>query len=144
MGTARKSSWYLQILSLCRQTLLQFHLGHAFDFHDFHAPGFPGHDSYSRPRHSRQVREEPYALLVGFPVDGRRGYIEFVGFPETAGDPGSLRARMHSYRDARHKILARRFATPAATRWSTTSKLMASSSQSWLVPSAFWLATVRV
>ena len=95
-------------------------------------------------RNSKQFSEKSEALVVCSAISRRSGEIELIGIAEPAGDCRPLGARMRLYRDTRHSIFALRFATPAATRVSTTSNAIASSSQSWLDPSAFCVATVSV
>src|SRR5450432_2906484 len=131
-------------VSIRGQSLFQFGLCDSLNFNDLHAAGQARHDADMRARHSGDCGEEADAFFIGFAVHRRSRQVELVGVAETAGEGRPLGARMHFHRETRHSTLALKLATPAATRVSTTSKAMASSSQSWLDPSAFWVATVRV
>ena len=86
-------------------------------------------------RGRRRIRRRSGRVVVGFAVHRRRGEGELPGVAETSGEGGAFGARMGLYRETRHATLARRSVTPAATRESTTSKAIMSSSQSWLEPS---------
>src|ERR1035441_5925624 len=114
---------------------LQILKRHAVDLHHLHPSGGPGDDVYPRARHAGQLGKEPDAFRVGLAVHRRSGQIQLPGVAEASGDGAAPGPRMDLYRDTRHSTSARRLATPAAARVSTTSKAMASSSQSWLEPS---------
>src|SRR5580700_9948914 len=126
------------------EQLNQLILRKTFDLDHLGPAGGAQRDRDVRTRHPRELGEEPDALLVGFPIHWWCGEIQLPRIAETPGDRRPFGARMHPYRETRHSTLVLRFATPAPTRASTTSKAMASSSQSWLEPSAFCVATVNV
>src|SRR5436190_1986250 len=81
---------------------------------------------------------------------GRSRQAQLIRVAQLSRQLGFFRARLHLYREACscfrfvHFTSARRLATPAADFASTTSNAMASSTQSWLEPSAFCVATVSV
>ena len=134
-GVARQSS---------DQTPFQIFLRYTLNLYNLEAACQARDDPYARTRHAGELREEAHALVIRLAVHRRRGQRELPGVAEPPGQGGAPGTRMHLHRDTRHSTLALRFATPAATRVSTTSKAMVSSSQSWLEPSASCVATVRV
>ena len=134
----------IEILPPRIESSLQLRLVHTFDLDKLHPARGAGNDAHLGSRHAAEVGQEADAFLVGFAIYGRRREVELPRLAEAPGNGRPFRPRAHLYRETRHSTLALRLATPAATRVSTTSKAMASSSQSWLVPSAFWVATVRV
>src|SRR5262249_1450448 len=117
---------------------------HSLRLHHLHPAGLSHHDAHTRARHSQNLGEEADALIIRPPINWRRGEIQFPHVAQTACDRRPPGPRMHLHRHTRHSPAALRFATPAATRVSTTSNATASSSQSWLEPSAFCVATVSV
>src|ERR1039458_3745070 len=116
----------------------QIFLRDSLNLYDLEAACQAHHDAHPRTRHSGELREEPHALVIGLAVDRRGGQRQLPGVAQAARKGGAPGARMHLYRETRHATLALKFATPAATRVSTTSKAMVSSSQSWLEPSGPW------
>src|ERR1017187_7564595 len=126
------------------QTPFQIFLRDSLNLYDLEAACQAHHDAHPRTRHSGELREEPHALVIGLAVHRRGGQRQLPGVAQAACQGGAPGARMHLYRETRHATLALKFATPAATRVSTTSKAMVSSSQSWLEPSASCVATVSV
>src|SRR5262249_11882077 len=125
------------IRRLLSQQLGEALLRHAFDLDHLGSARSSEHDGHTRTRHFRQFGDEADAFLIGFAIHRRSREVELPGVAQTARDPRSFGARMYLHRDTRHSTLALKLATPAPARASTTSKAMASSSQSWLVPSAF-------
>src|ERR1039458_8918355 len=126
------------------QTPFQIFLRDSLNLYDLEAACQAHHDAHPRTWHSGELREEPHALVSALAVDRRGGQRQLPGVAQAPRKGGAPGARMHLYRETRHATLALKFATPAATRVSTTSKAMVSSSQSWLEPSESCVATVRV
>src|ERR1035438_6563301 len=126
------------------QTHFQIFLCDSLNLYNFDAACQARHDAHARPRHACELRQEAHALLIRLPIHRRGRQRELPGVADAARQGGALGPRMHLYRETRHATLALKFATPAATRVSTTSKAMVSSSQSWLEPSGPCVATVSV
>ncbi len=119
-------------------------LAPTLDLDHLHAAGCALHNDHVAARHTSKFRKETNTLVVRLAIDRWCCEIKLIGLTEPARDGGPLGPRMRLHRDTRHSTFALRFATPAATRVSTTSNAIASSSQSWLEPSAFCVATVSV
>src|ERR1035437_3063861 len=131
-------------LADCGQTPFQIFLRDSLNLYNLEAACQAHHDAHPRTRHARELRQEPHALVIRLAIHRRRGQRQLPGVAQAARQGRAIGARMHLYRETRHATLALKFATPAATRVSTTSKAIVSSSQSWLEPSASCVATVRV
>src|ERR1039457_3616833 len=131
-------------VSIRGQSRFQFCLCDTPNLDDLEAACQAHEDAHPRTRHPGELRQEADALVFRLAVHGRGSEQKLPGVARAARQRGTPGARMHFYRDTRHATLALKFATPAATRVSTTSKAMVSSSQSWLEPSESCVATVRV
>src|ERR1039458_2701282 len=131
-------------LTDCGQSRCQFRLRDTLNFDSREADCRAHHDAHAGTRHAGELGEEAHALVVRLAVDGRGGERKLPRVAQAARQGGAPGAWMYLYRETRHATLALKFATPAATRVSTTSKAMVSSSQSWLEPSESCVATVRV
>src|SRR5664280_2363422 len=131
-------------LTDCGQSRFQFRLRDTLNFYNLEAACQAHHDAHAGTRHPGELGEEAHALVVRLAVDGRGGERKLPRVAQAARQGGAPGARMYLYRETRHATLALKFATPAATRVSTTSKAMVSSNQSWLEPSESCVATVRV
>src|SRR5689334_7717253 len=132
------------LLPIGPESPLQLLLLHPCDLHHLRPARQAQHYPSLRSRHARQLCQKTHTLLVRLAVHRRSRQVQLTCLPQPPRDRRPPRSRMHLYGDTRHATSARRFATPAAVRESTTSNEIASSSQSWLVPSAFCVATVRV
>ncbi len=130
----------------------------AVEFEDFIGGSEAGCDAYRGGMETGELGEEADDGLVGLAVDRRGGHSQLPGIAmpsgklrsagsgiDFQGDPG-----LHGmspgfgWRDFDQRMSARKSVTPAAMRWETTSKVITSSSQSWLEPSRYWVATVIV
>src|SRR5438552_9781901 len=107
-----------------------------FDLDDLHPARKPFHNANRRRRHSESSGEEPNARVVRFAIHWGSRQAQLVGVADLIRQRRRLRPRLHFYRDTRscfpfvHVTSARRFATPAPDRASTTSNAIASSTQS--------------
>src|SRR5215813_993726 len=122
----------------------------AFNFDYLHSTRQTLHDAHRRRRHPEFCGEETDARLIRLPVHRRRLQPQLICVSHLFRQRRLLRARLHFHGEARpgfrfiHVTSARRLATPATDFASTTSNAIASSTQSWLEPSAFCVATVSV
>src|SRR5262249_29184699 len=122
----------------------------AFNFDYFHSTRQPPHDAHRRRRHAKSHGEKANALLICFAIHRRRLEPKLICVAHLLRQSRFLSARLNLHGEARsgfrfiHFTSARRLATPATDLASTTSKAIASSTQSWLEPSAFCVATVSV
>src|SRR5712691_9689742 len=122
----------------------------AFNLDYFHSTRQPLHDAHRRRRHAESRGEEADARLIRLAVHRRRLQPKFIRVAHFFRQRRFLCAGLHLHGEARsgfrfvHFTSARRLATPATGFASTTSNAIASSTQSWLDPSAFCVATVSV
>src|SRR5438552_2766287 len=122
----------------------------SFDFDQLRSTRKPLHDLHSRWPHTESLGKKTNARIVRLSIHRRSRQPQLIFAAQFPRERRFFGPRLHLYRETCsglrfvHFTSARRLATPAAVFASTTSNAIASSTQSWLDPSAFCVATVSV